>query len=81
MQENGLKPAHASLEELGIKNAIVHWNLPPDKLADIAINKGQAKRTNTGAISINTGKFTGRSPKDRFIVKDNITENAVWWGD
>ena len=33
------------------------------------------------ALSINTGKFTGRSPKDRFIVKDDITEKVVWWGD
>ena len=36
---------------------------------------------NSGAISINTGEFTGRSPKDRFVVKDSTTENAVWWGD
>ena len=81
MQDYGVKPAHASLEELGIKNANEHWNLSPEKLADIAIEKGQAKRTSTGAININTGEFTGRSPKDRFIVKDDITENAVWWGN
>ena len=30
---------------------------------------------------MNTGKFTGRSPKDRFIVADDLTENTVWWGD
>ena len=33
----------------------------------------------SGALAINTGKFTGRSPKDRFIVKDEITQAAVWW--
>lgn len=81
MQELGLKSENASVEELGIKNATAHWNLPANELADIAVQKGQATRTNTGAISINTGKFTGRSPKDRFIVKDEITENAVWWGN
>lgn len=34
----------------------------------------------TGALAINTGTFTGRSPQDRFIVKDSITEDKVWWG-
>ena len=36
--------------------------------------------SNTGALAIDTGEFTGRSPKDRFIVKDSITEESVWWG-
>lgn len=35
--------------------------------------------TDTGAVAVNTGKFTGRSPKDKYIVKDAITENTVWW--
>ena len=39
------------------------------------------KLSNTGALSIDTGEFTGRSPKDRFIVKDSITEETIWWGD
>ncbi|MEG0011504.1 MAG: phosphoenolpyruvate carboxykinase (ATP) [Muribaculaceae bacterium] len=37
--------------------------------------------TNTGAINVMTGKFTGRSPKDKYIVKDETTKNTVWWGD
>ena len=35
--------------------------------------------TNTGAVSVDTGKFTGRSPKDRYIVKDVTSENTIWW--
>lgn len=35
--------------------------------------------TNTGAVNVNTGAFTGRSPKDRFIVKDKVTESTIWW--
>jgi len=35
--------------------------------------------TNTGAVSVDTGKFTGRSPKDRYIVKDAVTEDTIWW--
>ncbi|MCL2597993.1 MAG: phosphoenolpyruvate carboxykinase (ATP) [Paludibacter sp.] len=35
--------------------------------------------TNTGAVSVDTGKFTGRSPKDRFIVKDEVSDQHIWW--
>ena len=81
MQESGFKSPKASVEELGIKDATVQWNLPAGELAKIAVEKGMAEETNTGAITINTGEFTGRSPKDRFIVKDEITKDAVWWGN
>lgn len=37
--------------------------------------------TNTGAVDVKTGKFTGRSPKDKYIVKDSTTESTVWWGE
>ena len=70
-----------NLTNLGITNAKVHWNLSSDELQKHALNKDQAKLTSQGAITINTGKFTGRSPLDRFIVKDSITEDTVWWGD
>ena len=35
--------------------------------------------TSTGAVAVDTGKFTGRSPKDRYIVKDSVTEDTIWW--
>ena len=35
--------------------------------------------TNTGAVAVKTGIFTGRSPKDKFFVKDSVTENTIWW--
>ncbi len=46
-------------------------------------NKGYEKGalTESGAVAVKTGVFTGRSPKDRFIVCDAKTEDAVWWGD
>lgn len=70
-----------SLEYLGIEDSIVHWNVSSEELSRIAVEKGMATRTRSGAISIDTGEFTGRSPKDRFIVKDEVTKDAVWWGD
>ncbi len=42
---------------------------------------GQGALNDTGALSVSTGKFTGRSPKDKFTVKDAITEKSVDWGD
>ena len=81
MTQNGKKNPNSSLEDLGIKNATVNWNISSDDLAKKSIELGMAEETSTGAINVLTGKFTGRSPKDRFIVKDAVTEDAVWWGD
>ena len=81
MADNGLRAPGASVEELGIKDASAHWNLSSEELSKISVDKGMAKETSTGAIMVDTGKFTGRSPNDRFIVKDDITEGPIWWGD
>nr|WP_315151752.1 phosphoenolpyruvate carboxykinase (ATP) [uncultured Flavobacterium sp.] len=70
-----------SLKELGIENATIQYQLSPNELHDITIQSRQGIESNTGALAINTGEFTGRSPQDRFIVKDSITEDKVWWGN
>ncbi|MBL7558201.1 phosphoenolpyruvate carboxykinase (ATP) [Olleya sp. YSTF-M6] len=70
-----------SLEQYGIKNAQVKYQLSPEQLHDITLEKGQGKESSSGALAVNTGEFTGRSPMDRFIVKDSITEDKVWWGN
>lgn len=75
------KPENENLEYLGIKGAIEHWNLSPEELTKITVEKNLGIIASNGALAINTGEFTGRSPKDRFIVKDDITKDAVWWGD
>ena len=80
MNAKGIKPLHGSLESYGIKNAEAHWNLSSEDLANISVEKGMATKASTGALAVNTGKFTGRSPEDRFIVKDHLTEDSVWWG-
>jgi len=69
-------------ESIGLKNlGNQFWNLSPAELVEDTIINGQGVLTDTGAIAIETGEFTGRSPKDRFVVCDEKTENAVWWGD
>jgi phosphoenolpyruvate carboxykinase (ATP) len=70
-----------SLKPYGIKNSNFKYQLSPDELHDITIEKGMGKEASSGALAVNTGEFTGRSPMDRFIVKDSITEDKIWWGN
>ncbi|MFP4090446.1 MAG: phosphoenolpyruvate carboxykinase (ATP) [Cyclobacteriaceae bacterium] len=71
-----------SLDKLGIHNAKgVFWNLHPAELVEEAVKRGEGVIADSGALMCDTGKFTGRAPKDRFIVKDDITKDKVWWGD
>ncbi|MFC5048044.1 phosphoenolpyruvate carboxykinase (ATP) [Aquimarina hainanensis] len=70
-----------SLENYGIENATMRYQLSTDELQEETVLKGQGRITESGALAVNTGEFTGRSPMDRFIVKDDITADKVWWGD
>ncbi len=81
MDINGLSEKTVSLKNYGINNAKIRYQLSSDELHRITIEKGQGVEDSTGALAVNTGEFTGRSPKDRFIVKDEITSEKVWWGD
>jgi phosphoenolpyruvate carboxykinase (ATP) len=83
MNEFGKRGKHANLNDsIGLTNlGNVFWNLTPAELVEDTIINGQGVLTDTGAIAIETGEFTGRSPKDRFVVFDEKTENSVWWGD
>lgn len=81
MQASGLQNPPTALEAVGVKGVkTTYWNLPPEALIEHTIIKGMGELTDTGALSIHTGEFTGRSPEDRFIVKDSITQNKVNWG-
>jgi phosphoenolpyruvate carboxykinase (ATP) len=70
-----------SLNNLGIKNATIRYQLSSDELHAETLKKEQGAESSLGAIAVNTGEFTGRSPKDRFIVKDAVTKDEVWWSD
>ncbi len=70
-----------SLKALGITSKSVHYQCSPDQLHAKTIALKQGVEASSGALAINTGEFTGRSPKDRFIVQDAITKDKVWWGD
>ena len=78
----GQKAENASLQSIGLDNVgDTFWNLTPSELVEDIVVLGQGVLTDSGAIAIETGEFTGRSPQDRFIVCDSKTEDAVWWGD
>lgn len=81
MVENTQTTKTISLENYGIKNAKVNYQLTPAQLQATAVEKGMGRETKNGTLAINTGKFTGRSPEDRFLVKDDYTADKVWWGN
>ena len=74
------KPTSRNLQKYGLKDVKAQWNLTPEELQRITIEKKMGKETANGTLAINTGKFTGRSPKDRFLVKDDYTKDKIWWG-
>lgn len=71
-----------NLDYLNIKNYNkLYKNISIPNLVEFAVKRGEGILTDKGALVINTGKYTGRSPKDRFIVKDDITKDTINWGD
>ena len=72
---------NAALSARGISNpANIHWNLPVEALYEAAIRRGEAELATGGALLATTGEHTGRSPRDKFIVRDELTDSTVDWG-
>ena len=70
-----------TLERLGLaRYGAVHENLPPARLIEAAVRRREGMLAESGALVAKTGKRTGRSPKDRFIVEDEVTRDKVDWG-
>jgi phosphoenolpyruvate carboxykinase (ATP) len=70
------------LFNLGLKSAEnIFYQLPPEDLISQAVAKGEGVLSDTGALVIDTSEFTGRSPKDRFIVKDSLTVDSINWNE
>ncbi|MBK6992175.1 MAG: phosphoenolpyruvate carboxykinase (ATP) [Chitinophagaceae bacterium] len=71
-----------TLLNLGLKNTeSIHYQSTPEELVQDALRIGEGVLNDTGALVIKTGEFTGRSPKDKFFVKDEITTDSVHWND
>lgn len=82
MNEFGIKAKNASIASLGLENvSAAYWNLNAAELVEETLIRGEGILTDTGALAVDTGEFTGRSPKDKFIVLDEKTKDSIWWGD
>jgi phosphoenolpyruvate carboxykinase (ATP) len=70
-----------SLEKQGFQvKAEQHWNLGTPQLVEHAVRRGEGVLAADGPLVVTTGQHTGRSAKDKFIVRDAETESTVWWG-
>jgi phosphoenolpyruvate carboxykinase (ATP) len=59
--------------------AVLHWNLGPAMLVEEALKRGEGLLAQDGPLVVRTGKHTGRSAQDKFIVRDAETESTIWW--
>ncbi len=82
MENLGVNPSRHGLHEHGLHNlGTVYWNLGPARLLEEALHRGEGRLAANGSLLVHTGQYTGRSPKDRFIVSDPGSEKTVDWGE
>lgn len=82
MKQKGVYNKSCDVTVLGINNSgTINWNLSPAELIEQTVKNGLGTLADNGALVVSTGEFTGRAPKDRFIVKDKRTASAVDWGE
>jgi phosphoenolpyruvate carboxykinase (ATP) len=77
----GIRPSRYGLIQHGIRNIkIAYWNLGTAQLLEHAVRRHEGLFARGGSYVVRTGQFTGRSPRDKFIVRDETTESTVQWG-
>ncbi|MFZ5732584.1 MAG: phosphoenolpyruvate carboxykinase [Pseudomonadota bacterium] len=82
MKETGVRNGAYGADKFGLKNLKqVNWNLGTSALYEHALKNNEAELTDGGALCAETGVFTGRSPKDKFTVRDQHTDKTMWWGN
>ncbi len=80
MEQAGRFNQNYSIEQSGLSGlGKVHYNLGEAQLYQIAITRGEGQIAAGGALSVTTGQHTGRSANDKYYVRDNQTENEIWW--
>ena len=71
----------ASLKQMGLDNTgQAYWNLSTPVLYEEAIRRHEAKIAHLGPLVVETGRYTGRLPQDKFFVKEPSSENLIYWG-
>ncbi|SFU08716.1 phosphoenolpyruvate carboxykinase [Mesorhizobium sp. YR577] len=80
MSETGKRNPNYGIDKSGLKTSgTVHYNFGAAALYEESIRRGEAKLTAHGALVAETGQHTGRSAKDKFVVRDAATEPHIWW--
>nr|WP_316651065.1 phosphoenolpyruvate carboxykinase [uncultured Gellertiella sp.] len=80
MEEIGLRNPAYGIDQIGLQDAArVHYNLSEAELYEEAIRRGEATLTADGALRALTGQHTGRSARDKFVVRDAVTDSQIWW--
>ena len=70
------------LDTIGLSNNLNYLrNLSIERLIEESISSGETKMAQNGAVMVDTGIFTGRSPKDKYFVKEKSSRDKIWWGD
>jgi phosphoenolpyruvate carboxykinase (ATP) len=81
VQETGVRNGAFGADKFGFKNLKqVNWNLGTAPLYEHSLRNNEAELSAGGALVAETGVFTGRSPKDKFTVRDALTDKTMWWG-
>ena len=81
MQTVGSAASRYGLENHGIRNvSSVHWNLSTPRLYEEALRRHEGRLARGGPLVVRTGQYTGRSPKDKYIVREPSSEDKIWWG-
>jgi phosphoenolpyruvate carboxykinase (ATP) len=80
-EKSGWNPSNYDLSNHGLKNLKhSYWNLSGGELYEHSVLRGEGRLAHHGPLVVNTGQHTGRSPNDKFIVREAGSEKHVWWG-
>ena len=76
------KAKDLDLQKLGINNdLVISRNLSYQDLVSDIVSNGEGHVSSSGAAMIDSGKYTGRSPKDKYIVDETSSNDKIWWGE
>jgi phosphoenolpyruvate carboxykinase (ATP) len=81
VQEAGTLASDYGLQNHGLTNLRrVYWNLPTPALYEESVFRSEARLTHLGPLVVSTGKHTARAAPDKFVVREQATEDKIWWG-
>jgi phosphoenolpyruvate carboxykinase (ATP) len=85
--ERGFSPVNGCIAKFGLDRqgivtpAELHWNLTTAPLVEFAIQRNEGLLAKDGPLAVKTGRHTGRSAQDKFTVRDELTDKAIWWNN